>query len=86
MQILIICYFGNEVTFYSSELSTSLFHSEWYNESKNFKTGVKMLIENSKNPIQINAADGVFQVHLASFLRICNTAYSMYAVLQRVKN
>lgn len=84
MEILIPCFFGNEVTIYSSELSTNVFHSEWFDESENFKTGVKMLIENNKNPIKVIAAGGLFHVNLTAFLRICNSAYSMYAVLQRI--
>lgn len=84
MEILIPCFFGNEVTIYSSQLSTNVFHSEWFDESPEFKNGVKMLIENNKNPIKVIAAGGLFHVNLAAFLRICNSAYSMYAVLQRI--
>lgn len=84
LQILIPCFFGNDVSLCSEKLSTSLFHSHWHNKSKKFRAAMKMFLENTKNQIHLTAADGIFQVNLATFLRIINSAYSMYAVLQRI--
>ncbi|CRK88696.1 CLUMA_CG002372, isoform A [Clunio marinus] len=85
LEIFIPCYFGNEILLASQKLSTSLFHSDWIQEDKNFKTALKMVLENTKNPIKIAAAQGVFPVSLVTFLRIINSAFSVYAVLQSIK-
>ncbi|CRK88698.1 CLUMA_CG002438, isoform A [Clunio marinus] len=84
MVIFLPCYFGNEVLLASQEFSTSLFHSDWIEENKNFKTAMKMVLENTKKPIEITVAQGVFPVNLLTFLRIINSAYSFYAVLQSI--
>lgn len=75
-------YYGNEVTNSSDKISLALFHSNWYKQSKKFKVAMKMLMENTKRSIVINAGRGLFPVNLNSFLSIINSAYSMYAVLQ----
>lgn len=84
LQILIPCYFGNEVSISSEKLSVNLFHSEWFKENKKFTTAMKLFMENTKHSIVINAAEGLFRVNLGAFLRICNFAYSVYAVLERI--
>jgi 7tm Odorant receptor len=83
LQILLPCYFANNLTLASEQLSMSLFHSNWTNESKKFKTAMKLLVENSKKPLRISAF-GVFNMNLENFLRITNSAYSLYAVLKKI--
>ncbi|CRK88695.1 CLUMA_CG002371, isoform A [Clunio marinus] len=85
LEIFLPCYYGNEILLASQKLSTSLFHSDWIQEDKKFKTAMKMILENTKNPIKIAAAQGVFPVNLVTFLRIMNSAFSVYAVLQSIK-
>lgn len=81
-EIFLPCYFGNEVYEASIGLSASLFHSDWFTESKKFKTAMKMFMENTKSRLTVTAADGFFHVNLAGFLSICNLAYSIFALLQ----
>jgi 7tm Odorant receptor len=85
LQILLHCYFANNLTLASERLSASLFHSNWTNESKKFKTAMKLFMENSKKPLKI-AAFGVFHVNLDIFLRIMNSVYSLYAVLKEINS
>lgn len=84
LEILLPCYFANEVSIVSGKISTDLFHSCWYRESKQFKVAMKMFMENTKTQMTITAADGFFYVNLSGFLRIMNLAYSVYALLQRL--
>ncbi|CRK88697.1 CLUMA_CG002373, isoform A [Clunio marinus] len=85
LEIFLPCYFGNEVSLASQKFSTTLFHIDWIEEDKNFKSAMKMVLENTKTPIKIAAAQGVFPVNLWTFLRIINSAFSVYAVLQSMK-
>lgn len=81
---LIPCYFGNEVSVTSEKLSASLFDSDWFKQTKKFHSATKMFMENTKKEVVINAAGGFFRVNLSGFLSVCNSAYSVYAVLQRI--
>lgn len=83
LEIFLPCYFGNELSVASSKLSTAFFHSNWINESESFKKLSKMFLENAKKDMKI-ATFGIFDVNLANFTSIINSAYSMFAVLKRV--
>jgi 7tm Odorant receptor len=84
-QILLVCYFANNLTLASEQLSQSLFHSNWIKESKKFKAAMKLFMENSKKPLKISAF-GMFHINLENFLRIINSAYSLYAVLKKINS
>nr|QGW50713.1 odorant receptor 15 [Propsilocerus akamusi] len=77
------CYYGTLVVSISLDLSQSLFSSDWIYEDRHFKKAMLIFIENGKKPMQISAI-GIFKVNLATFTRICNSAYSLFAVLKRV--
>jgi odorant receptor len=85
LEIFLPCYFGNELSVASTKLSTALFHSNWMNCKKDLRQSVKICMENTKKQLKISAF-GVFEVNLASFSRICNSAYSLLAILKRVNN
>lgn len=77
------CYFGNDVLIASSKISDGIFHSNWIHADNQFKTAMKIFIENTKRPLKI-LAFGFSEINLATFTRICNSAYSLYAVLRSV--
>lgn len=83
LKIFMPCYFGNDLSVASSKLSTALFHSNWIDESADFKKVLTTFMENSKKDIKITAL-GIFGVNLATFTSITNSAYSLFAVLKRV--
>jgi odorant receptor len=85
LEIFLPCYFGNELSMASSKLSNAFFHSEWMNEDKQFRIISKTFLESLKNEIKISAFR-VFEVNLATFTRIGNSAYSLFAILKRVNN
>jgi 7tm Odorant receptor len=85
LQIFMFAYFGNELTICSNKLSQSLFNSEWINEGKEFKTAMKIFMENNKKPLVIKVGLGVFKVDYPTFLWIVNSAYKMYTALKSFK-
>ena len=85
LEIFLPCYFGNELSIASSKLSVALFHSNWIVGDKNLRNSVKFFMENTKKNMKLSAF-GVFEVNLATFSRICNSAYSLFAILKRVSN
>jgi odorant receptor len=83
-QIFLPCYFGNELLVVSEKLAMTAFNLNWFDESKSFKTALKLFLENSKKPIKISVYK-IFRVTLDNFLFIVNSAYSIYAVLKNFK-
>lgn len=82
-QLSIPSYYGNEISFLSDRLSTSLFHSEWYEESE--KKKILMLITFMKRKIKITSFK-IFHVDLETFMTVCNSAYSLYAVFKNFQH
>jgi odorant receptor len=83
LEIFLPCYFGHELSVSSSKLSTALFHSNWINGNKKFKSIAKIFMENTKKEIKVSAFN-VFEVNLVTFTSIGNSAYSLYAILKRI--
>jgi hypothetical protein len=83
LMTLLPYYFSTNLTLASKQLSTSLFHSNWLNESPKFKSTLKIVMEMSKKKITVKSF-GAFEVNLEKFLMILNSAWSMYAVLKNI--
>lgn len=83
-QIILPCYFGGKFTFASSRISNSMFHSNWADKDKNYKTAMKIFLENTKKPMKITALSGLVAVDFVTFTTICNSAYSLYALIKKV--
>lgn len=78
------CYFGNEISVVSDRLTTSLFHTDWHiNDDREYKKLVLMFMQLSKEKIKIHSAK-IFQLDLGTFLKVCNAAYSLYAVFKHI--
>lgn len=83
IQIFLPCYYGNEIFITSQELTTQVFHSEWLSESKEYKKSLKFIMEISKKPIKITSYN-LLKINYETFTSVCNAAYSLYALLERV--
>jgi hypothetical protein len=83
LMTLLPYYFSTNLTLASEKLSTSLFHSNWLNESPKFKSTMKIVTEMSKRKIAVRSF-GAYEVNLEKFLLIMNSAWSMYAVLKNI--
>lgn len=82
-QLIIPSYYGNEIAILSDRLSTSLFHSKWYEENDQKTT--LLLSEFLKRKIRITTFK-IFQVDFGTFMRVCNSAYSLYAVFNNFQD
>ena len=85
MEIYLPCYYGNNLRIASEKLSTKLFHTDWICESEDFKIAMKLFMENVKKPIIISALN-IFDLNLDNFIKVCNFAYSLYALFQNIDN
>lgn len=81
VEIYFPCFYGSEVSDTFGKISTSLFHSEWINEDKEFKSAMLIFMEKVKKPGKISIF-GVYDVNLETFTFICNAAFSLYAVFK----
>jgi hypothetical protein len=68
----------------SEKVSIALFHSNWHSADPKFKTLVKIFMEFAKKPIKFRAM-GTFEVNLENFRAVCKSAYSLFAVFQKVE-
>ena len=77
------CYFGNEIQHDCGELLGDVYNIDWINgiNRKNFL----IIQENLKPQFQLKAAK-VLQINLTTFLRILQSAYSLYALLRQMNN
>jgi hypothetical protein len=82
-EIFLPCLYGSAVTEASIRLSTSIYNCQWVDEDREFKKILMIYKKNAKQSIHITAL-GVAKVNLESFTKICNSAYSLYAVLKRM--
>lgn len=85
LEIFFPCYYGSKIMISSEQLSTSLFSSNWIPECKEYLSAMKIFMENVKKPVEIKAL-GFVPVELGTFAKICNSAFSLFAVFQRVNN
>jgi hypothetical protein len=83
LQMLLPCYISTELTVASEKLSMTLFHTEWTIESERLKKSMKIFMENAKNPMKIFVLK-IFELNLENFVKIINSAYSLFAVLRKL--
>lgn len=84
-QILLPCYYFNEIITASEKLSTRLFHSNWMQQCPAFKTMMKIFMEYSKKPMKV-AVMKVFEVNLENFVSICNAACTLFVVFKKINS
>jgi hypothetical protein len=83
-QIFVPCYYGNEVMLASQKPSSALFYSNWIKSNQKYKKSMKIFLENLKNPIKVIAVDGLVNIDFGTFRKICNSAYSLYALFKKI--
>lgn len=67
----------------SDKLTSKFFESDWFYEDAKYKKMAKIFMTFGKKTMKI-LVFGVFEVNIGTFLRICNSAYSLYAVFKQV--
>jgi len=84
IQIFLPCFFGSRLAAVASDLSYSLFHSEWHQQSLVYQKAFMTFIGHINNPACDVRAVGIFNVNLETFVTICNGAYSLFAFFKNV--
>ncbi|KAF3054555.1 Odorant receptor 021 [Nylanderia fulva] len=83
LQILIYCWYGNEVRLKSIQLSQEIFGMDWINTDKKMKDGLIIIMNRSLIPIEFSCAY-ILTVNLDSFVKLMKTSYSAYNILQHM--
>lgn len=84
IEISLPCYFGQQLSTASSELSNAMFHAPWMNGDLDKQT-VKLFMENTKKDLEVTAF-GLFKLNIETFGSICIMAYRLFAVLNNVND
>ncbi|XP_063925610.1 odorant receptor Or1-like [Zophobas morio] len=84
-QLLLYCWFGNEVEIKSSQIPFALYKSDWFDQPTHVKKNLLIFSVRCQNPIKITALN-LFALSLRTFVAILRTAWSYFAVLYKVNN
>ncbi|KAL7020154.1 hypothetical protein ACKWTF_011387 [Chironomus riparius] len=74
-------YHSNEITYFTDQLSSSSYHSSWYEYSQSFKKQVLIFMMSAK-PIMLRA--GFIDMKLDTFLNILRASYSYFTLLTQM--
>ncbi|XP_068918317.1 odorant receptor 46a-like [Tenebrio molitor] len=85
MQILLYCWFGNEVEIKSSQIPYAIYKCDWFGRSVGANTSLLILSVRCQEPIRITAIN-LFALSLKTFVAILRMAWSYFAVLYKVNN
>lgn len=83
-EIFRICFLANGVQYQSEKFIVDFYSSDWVDSSIKYRKLMIILMENMKKPIKVIALEFI-QVDIGLFVKLINTIYSMYAVLQSIK-
>ncbi|KAK5638613.1 hypothetical protein RI129_012908 [Pyrocoelia pectoralis] len=84
-EIILISYWGNEVTLESQNVLKACYDMEFYGADVRFQKGLILMMERSKRPITFTA--GKFSaLTLGTFIWIARTSYSYMMILRRVND
>ncbi|XP_014476207.1 PREDICTED: odorant receptor 46a, isoform A-like [Dinoponera quadriceps] len=81
IQILIYCWYGNEVKLKSVQLSNQIFAMDWLALDKKRKENLIMIMNRSLIPIEFTSAH-ILTMNLESFGKLLKVSYSIYNILQ----
>ncbi|XP_044766639.1 odorant receptor 4-like [Coccinella septempunctata] len=85
IQLFLYCWFGNEVTVYSSRLHLAAFHCNWIGSPISFQKKLILFLGKTANPIKIRAINFI-PMSILTFSTIMKNSWSYFAVLQQVHN
>ncbi|XP_028900650.1 odorant receptor 46a [Zeugodacus cucurbitae] len=85
-QIFMLCYFANEVSLRSAELSYSLYSSEWTRCSQINRRLMLLMMAQFDVPMRIKTINRCYSFNLPAFTSIINSSYSYYALLKKMKD
>ncbi|EZA58607.1 hypothetical protein X777_14774 [Ooceraea biroi] len=87
-QILIYCWFGNEVKIKSVQLAANIFEIEWLKLDRSSRRDLLIIMSRSLIPIEFSSAyviAYVITMNVDSFVSLLKTSYSAYNLLQQME-
>ncbi|XP_050306279.1 odorant receptor Or2-like [Anthonomus grandis grandis] len=82
-QLGMYCWFGNEIIINSTAIRDACYESDWVDYSVRVRKILLIIMERGKKPLYLTA--GKFSIlSLASFTSVINSAYSFFALMQRM--
>ncbi|XP_051860855.1 odorant receptor 46a-like isoform X1 [Drosophila albomicans] len=86
LQIFIVCYAANEVTYQSSLLGHALYNSEWTTWNKDNRKMCLLMMLRFDDPLWVRTINHTQSFSLPTFSSIVNCSYSYFALLKRVNS
>ncbi|XP_011705963.1 PREDICTED: odorant receptor 94a-like [Wasmannia auropunctata] len=83
-QILIYCWYGNEVKLKSVQLAPHIFEIGWLTMKPSRKQNLLIIMNRSLVPIEFSSAY-ILTMNLESFVSLLKTSYSAYNILQQMQ-
>ncbi|XP_066261739.1 odorant receptor 49b-like [Euwallacea similis] len=81
-QISLYCWFGNKITYASSELPTAIYKSDWLSCSRRFKQAMLMSMGRMERPLYVSI--GKFMpLSLSTLLAVLRGSFSYFTLFQR---
>ncbi|XP_012528081.1 odorant receptor Or1 [Monomorium pharaonis] len=84
LQILIYCWFGNEVKLKSIQFSDNIFGMDWVTTDKKTTQNLILIMNRSLVPIEFSSAH-IITVNLDSFVKLLKMSYSVYNILKQTR-
>lgn len=84
MNSVLCCYYGSEFEFNISNVTESFYSCNWYEQSKGFKMDLCIILECSLRKYEF-IAGGLVPINKTTFVRIMKGAYSLFAVLNNLR-
>ncbi|CAD7082283.1 unnamed protein product [Hermetia illucens] len=82
-ELVIYCFDGQKLTTETETISDTFYSSNWYDESREFKTIIYMMLMRTRKPYYISAL-GFTTMSLPTFLGIAKTSGSYFMLLRNV--
>ncbi|XP_060805934.1 odorant receptor 4-like [Amyelois transitella] len=83
-ELLLYCFYGNEVQVESDRLLQSMYSMQWLRAGPRFRRALLVAMERAKRPLR-PAAGLIIPLSLDTFLKILKSSYTFYAVLRQTK-
>ncbi|XP_030385682.1 putative odorant receptor 71a [Scaptodrosophila lebanonensis] len=85
LQIYVPSFYGNEITYYSNQLTKAAYFSQWPPMSSKMRHLICVFMTYLNRPLKLRAG-GFFDIGLPLFTKTMNQAYSLLALLLNLNN
>ncbi|XP_049961698.1 odorant receptor Or2-like [Schistocerca serialis cubense] len=84
-QLLLYCWFGNDVLTESERLQLSAYSSQWVGASPRFRRELRLFLCRAHRPLRLTASK-FYTISRETFLLLMNASFSYYAVLRQLNS